>query len=64
MEGKLSKKSYLILNSIVLDLKSTLPPSLKVYNKKDNEAIIYNMFKGDYKFSFNQYKEIINFLYK
>lgn len=47
-----------LLNKLVLDFKSNLPPEERVYNKKDNVSLIYNLFKGNYAFSYNQYKEV------
>ena len=47
-----------LLNKLVLDLKSKLPPEERVYNKKDNATLIYNLFKGNYSFSYKQYKEV------
>ena len=51
-----------LLNKLVLDLKSKLPPEERVYNKKDNASLIYNLFKGNYEFSYKQYKEVYDAL--
>lgn len=59
----LSKSSYVLLNKLILDLKSTLPISEQVYDKKDNASLIYNLFRGNYEFSYNQYNEIINCIF-
>lgn len=51
-----------LLNKLVLDLKSKLPPEERVYNKKDNASLIYNLFRGNYEFSYKQYKEVYDAL--
>ena len=51
-----------LLNKLVLDLKSKLPPEERIYNKKDNASLIYNLFRGNYKFSYKQYKEVYDAL--
>jgi len=51
-----------LLNKLILDLKSTLPPEERVYNKKDNASLIYNLFRGNYDFSYKQYKEVYDAL--
>lgn len=58
----LSHGSYTLLNKLILDYKSRLSPEDRIYHKKDNHALIYNLFKGDYKYSLNQYKEIFKVL--
>ena len=51
-----------LLNKLVLDLKSKLPPEERIYNKKDNASLIYNLFRGNYDFSYKQYKEVYDAL--
>lgn len=51
-----------LLNKLVLDLKSKLPPEERIYNKKDNASLIYNLFRGNYEFSYKQYKEVYDAL--
>jgi len=60
---KLSKSSYKLLCELVNDLHSTHKPEDRVYRKQDNPSLIYNLFNGNYGFSFNNYKEIITVLY-
>lgn len=54
----LSAGAYVLLNKLILDLRSKLPPEERVYNKKDNASLIYNLFRGEYQFSYKQYKEV------
>lgn len=58
----LSADAYELLNKMILDLKSKLPPEEQVYNKKDNVSLIYNMFRGNYEFSYKQYKDVYDAL--
>ena len=51
-----------LLNKLILDLKSKLPPEERIYNKKDNASLIYNLFRGNYDFSYKQYKEVFDAL--
>lgn len=50
------------LNKLMLDFKSKLPPEERIYNKKDNASLIYNLFRGNYEFSYKQYKEVYDAL--
>lgn len=61
-KDKLSSGAYDLLNRLVLDYKSILPPEARVYHPKDNASLIYNLFKGKYNFSYKQYKELYIFL--
>ena len=58
----LSASAYELLNKLVLDLKSKLPPKERVYLVKDNASLIYNLFIGGYEFSYKQYKEVYDFI--
>ena len=58
----LSYESYNLLEKLILDLYIKLPPEKRIYNKKDNPTLIYNLFTGNYSFSYKQYKEIYNAL--
>lgn len=60
---ELSIDTQKLFNQLVNDLKSTLPPNERVYDKKNNPALIYNLFQGKYKFTYNQYKELLGYLY-
>jgi hypothetical protein len=60
----LSKGAYKLLNKLVLDLNSKLPPEERVYSKKDNASYLYNMFVGGYDYSCAYYKEVYEFLNK
>lgn len=51
-----------LLKKLVLDFKSKLPPEERIYNKKDNASLIYNLFRGNYEFSYKQYKEVYDAL--
>lgn len=57
----LSAGAYKLLNKLILDLKCKLPIEERIYEKKDNSSLIYNLFNAEvnpYKFSYKQYKEI------
>ena len=58
----LSAGAYGLLNKLILDLKSKLPPEERVYENKDNASLIYNLFRGEYDFSYKQYKEVFDAL--
>jgi len=51
-----------LLNKLVEDLRSKLPPGERDFDKKDNASLIYNLFMGNYEFSYKQYKEVFDAL--
>jgi len=53
-----SAAAYNLLNRLVVDLKHSLPADERIYDPQDNTALIYNLFKGKYAFSYAQYKEV------
>ncbi len=58
----LSDGAYKLLNQLILDVKSTLQPHERIYDPKGNAAMVWNLFRGTYNFSFNQYKEVYDVL--
>lgn len=62
-KDKLTESSYNLLTLLIKDYCSKIPKGKdKVYLRVNNAALIYNLFNGNYKFSYNQYKEIYNVL--
>jgi hypothetical protein len=47
-----------LLYKLVQDYHSTLPVEERIFNPNDRAALIYNLFQGNYKFSFNTYNEL------
>lgn len=60
--NNLKPATKLLLNELVQDYKSGLPVNERVYNKEDNEALMYNLFRGSYSFSYKTFKELHDFL--
>ena len=56
----LSAGAYGLLNKLILDLKSKLPPEERIFNEKDKASLIYNLFRGNYDFSYKQYTEVFD----
>ena len=59
---ELSKDAKFLLDKLVADLKSKLSPEERIIKKEDAPALIYNLFRGKYDFSYKNSKEIIIFL--
>lgn len=59
----LSPNTYKLLNTLIADLKSTLPPEEQIYKDADNKVLIYNLFRGNYHFSYSQYIELCKCLF-
>lgn len=57
-KSMLSSQTYKLLNKLILDLKSRMPINERVYDKSDNQSLIYNLFNGGYQFSYKQYNEL------
>jgi len=50
-----------LLYKLVQDYKSTSSIEERIFNPNDRAALIYNLFQGNYKFSFNTYNELFKF---
>ena len=50
-----------LLYKLVQDLKSTMPVEERVFHPDDRASLIYNLFQGNYKFSFETYNELFKF---
>lgn len=48
---------------LLSDLRSDFSNN-PIHSKSDRTAIIYNLFTGKYKFSYNQFEQITNYLFK
>lgn len=60
--AQLSAGASELLKKLMLDFKSKLPPEERIYSKKYNASLIYNLFKGEYQFSYEQCKEVYDAL--
>ena len=62
----MTKASEILLEKLKEDCVSRIPPNEKEESKKTLKpsSIVYNLFRGDYKFSANQFEEIFNELKK
>jgi hypothetical protein len=58
----LSNGAYKLLNKLILDLNSKLPPNERVYRKQDNASLMHNLFIGNYDFSYKYHKEVYTVL--
>lgn len=58
----LTKNSEILLNKLIDDYYTS--KDNKKLNYNDSPAYIYNLFIGKYNFSFNQFKEIYEYLNK
>lgn len=58
----LSPKASELLDKLVSDFKSKLPVGERVLEDNDYPSLIYNLFNGDYDFSYKIYKELFNYL--
>ena len=62
-DNELSDEAIKLLNQLVQDYYSRLPKKERILNViEDRAAIIYNLFNGNYKFNYEAYKEILNYL--
>jgi len=55
----MTKKAELLLKKLVNDYHTSLPKKLNVNSRS---TYIYNLFMGKYKFSFETYDEIFEYL--
>ncbi len=60
----LSTTAKKLLNNLIQDYKSGIPANERQYELKDNEPLLYNLFCGNYNFSYKIFKELHIFLTK
>jgi hypothetical protein len=60
---QLSKETQALLNELVLDLTEKSVSEISVFKFKDAPSYIYNLLTSTkYKYSYNQYKELFDYL--
>lgn len=58
----MEKRSAELLDRLVKDYNSGMLEHERVLEAKSAPAYIYNLFVGDYQFSYKQFKEIYEYL--
>jgi len=64
MTKPLSPRAQKLLNQLVEDYSSTLPPAERVLKVEARASYIYNLFRGNYSFSGKDYNEVFEYLCK
>lgn len=62
MNSQVNKGVEKLLNKLVQDYGSGLPPEERYFKKKDIPAYIYNLYNGNYQFSYNDFKQLIKLM--
>lgn len=60
MKSLQQSKAEKLLNKLIQDYGSGLPPEERVFKKKDVPAYYYNLFNGKYEFSYKDFKELVD----
>ena len=62
MDNPLSKDAQKLLDKLIADATSGLLVHERILNPKNASIYIYNLFIGDYRFSYSTFKEILTYL--
>lgn len=55
-------KIEILLDKLVNDYGSGLPPHERVFKEKDVPAYIYNLYNGSYEFSYDDFKNLLKLI--
>lgn len=59
---KLSPSAQKLLNRLVKDTCSKLKEEERIFNKNNGAIYIYNLFIGEYDYSYKTFKELFEYL--
>ena len=62
MDNPLSKDAQKLLDKLVQDTSSKMRIDERVFNPQSAPTYIYNLFTGEYSYSYNTFKELFNYL--
>jgi hypothetical protein len=62
MTNQLSKAAQELLDKLVADYSSKMREDEREFNPKHASSYIYNLFRGEYNFSYKTYKELFDYL--
>lgn len=57
----LTKGTKQLLDQLVNDYGSGLPSNERIFEIKSIPAYIYNLFRGQYEFSYKQFQELLDY---
>ena len=62
MKSLEQSKAEKLLDKLIQDYGSGLPPEERVFKKQDVSAYIYNLYRGQYEFSYDDFKKLLQLI--
>lgn len=62
MKSLEQSKAEKLLNKLIQDYGSGLPPEERMFKSKDVPAYIHNLYKGNYVFSHEDFKKLMDLI--
>lgn len=62
MKSEKQSKAEVLLNQLIQDYGSGLPKDERVFKKKDVPAYLYNLYNGNYSFSYEDFKKLMELI--
>ena len=62
MKSLQQSKAEKLLNKLIQDYGSGLPPEERVFKQEDVPAYIYNLYRGNYEFSYDDFKKLMELI--
>lgn len=62
MNSQENKGADKLLNKLVQDYCSKLPPEERGFKKENIPAYLYNLFNGNYQYSYNTFKDLMKLI--
>lgn len=62
MKSLEQSKAEKLLNKLIQDYCSGLPPEERIFKSKDVPAYIYNLYRGNYEFSYEDFKKLMELI--
>ena len=60
--GKSCRRAEELLESLVADYSVTMPESERVFDRGRIASYVYNLFRGNYRFSFSDFKQLVQLM--